>query len=137
MRFPELVPNWVCTIPITVVIEGEHVSEDGEPLIGYEETTSTRVTENGETVVTEQTEVHTVTIETYCNWQDGGQAVYTPDQKVIEIKGRAYFNGDLCPDIPNITGGEAYVFGEKREIHQGFKRRNPDGSVNHTEIQFK
>ena len=59
------------------------------------------------------------------------------DQKIVEISGRAYFNGDIVPDISNITGGEGYIFDEKREIHQGFKRRNPDGTVNHTEIQFK
>ena len=92
MKFPDLVPNWVCTIPITLQ---------------------------------------------FCNWQDGGQAVYTADQKIIEIKGRAYFNGDICPTLSNIVGGTAEVFGETREIHQGFKRRNPDGTVNHTEIQFK
>ena len=112
MRFPELVPNWVCTIPITLELEGEGINEDGAP-------------------------VGVTTIQAYCNWQDGGQAVYTADQKIIEIKGKAYFNGDICPSMSNITGGEAYVFGEKREIHQGFKRRNPDGTVNHTEIQFK
>ena len=47
------------------------------------------------------------------------------------------FNGDICPSLSNIVGGTAEVFGETREIHQGFKRRNPDGTVNHTEIQFK
>lgn len=111
MRFPELVPNWVCTIPITLTLESEGVGEDGEP--------------------------SSFTLNGFCNYQDGGQAVYTADQKVIEIKGRAYFNGDICPQLSNITGGEAQIFGEKREIHQGFKRRNPDGTVNHTEIQFK
>ena len=59
------------------------------------------------------------------------------EQKVVDVSGRAYFNGDICPDIPNITSGSAIIFEETREILQGFKRRNPDGTVNHTEVQFK
>lgn len=112
MKYPELVPNWVCTVPITIIIDGEGVTEEGAPNSA-------------------------ITISALCNWQDGGQALLTGDQKVIEISGRAYFNGDICPTLSNITSGEAFVLGMKREIHRGFKRRNPDGTVNHTEIQFK
>ena len=112
MRFPQLVPNWVCTVPIVLHIDSEELDEDGAP-------------------------VSVKTINTMCNWQDGGQAVLTGDQKIIDISGRAYFNGDILPNLPNITGGDAIIFGEKREIHRGYKRRNPDGTVNHTEIQFK
>ena len=112
MKYPELVPNWVCTTPIELVIEGEGLTEDGEP-------------------------VEFALSSLMCNWQDGGKTVYTDEQKIIDISGRAYFNGDIVPDISNITGGYATVFGEVREIAQGFKRRNPDSTVNHTEIQFK
>lgn len=112
MKYPPLVPDWVCTTPITVNIDGEGLTEDGAP--------------------SSETE-----IKTYCNWQDGGQSVMTGDEKIIDISGRAYFNGDIAPSLSNITGGSATVFGEVREIHRGYKRRNPDGTVNHTEIEFK
>lgn len=112
MKYPKLVPAWVCTTPIKITIEGEGIDEDGAPA--------------SETV-----------IEALCNWQDGGKAVYTDDAKVIQISGRAFFDGDIVPTLSNITGGVATVFGEQREIHRGFKRRNPDGTVNHTEIMFK
>ena len=111
MRYPELVPDWVCTTPIKLHIEGEGLDEDGAPAM--------------------------IDVEGMCNWQDGGKAVMTGDQKVIMISGRAYFNGDIIPSMSNITAGMAEVFGETREIMQGFKRRDPDGKVNHTEIQFK
>ena len=112
MKYPELVPNWVCSTRITVHIEGEGLTEDGEP-------------------------VHAVSYTGKCNWQDGGRTVLTPEQKIINVSGRAYFNGDIAPKLSNLTGGYAEIHGERREIMQGFKRRNPDGTVNHTEIQFK
>lgn len=112
MKYPELVPDWVCTTPISILIEGEGLSEDGEPSIAFEG-------------------------DLMCNWQDGGKVVFTKEEKYIQISGRAYFNGDVVPDLSNIVAGSAQIFGETREIAQGFKRRNPDGSVNHTEIQFK
>lgn len=112
MKYPDLVPTWVCTTPISITIEGEGLTEDGSP-------------------------VETTLNSLKCNWQDGGKVLLTNEQKIIEVTGRAYFHGDICPTISNITAGTAVVFGEKREIAQGFKRRNPDGTVNHTEIQFK
>ena len=112
MKYPELVPDWVCTTPITITIESEELDEDGAPTV-YDE------------------------MDLLCNWQDGGRTVLTDEQKIIMVSGRAYFNGDICPDISNITAGTAEIFGETREIAQGFKRRNPDGTVNHTEIHFK
>lgn len=112
MKYPKLVPAWVCTTPISITIEGEGLTREGEP-------------------------VETVLDGLMCNWQDGGKTVYTQEQKVIDISGRAYFDGDIVPTMSNITGGTAVVFGETREILQGFKRRNPDGTVNHTEVMFK
>ena len=112
MKYPELVPACVCTTLISLTIESENLTEDGAP---------SEITVSG----------------LMCNWQDGGKAVFTPEQKVIDITGRAFFNGDVIPSISNITAGTAQIFGETREIAQGFKRRNPDGSVNYTEIHFK
>ena len=122
MKYPDLVPDWVCTTPISLVIEGEGLTEDGEPI---------------EIAIGDQSSGDEPQPSLMCNWQDGGKTVYTEEQKIIDISGRAYFNGDIVPTISNITGGYATIFDEVREIAQGFKRRNPDGTVNHTEIQFK
>lgn len=112
MKYPQLVPEWVCTTPIDVYINGEGLSADGEPVM-------------------------TTLSGLLCNWQDGGETFLSEEQKVIKVSGRAYFNGDICPNISNITSGYATVNGEVRNILRGFKRRNPDGTVNHTEIQFR
>lgn len=112
MKYPKLVPKWVCSTLIKLELETEGITEDGAP-------------------------TSVIKVEAMGNFQDGGQVVYTTDQKQINISGKAYFDGDIVPELSNISGGYAYIFNEKREILKGYKRRNPDGTVNHTEIQFK
>jgi len=112
MKYPQLVPPWVCKIPVKIVLQEEGLTEDGEPI--------------ADAVVT-----------TFCNYQDGGRSVLTGDQKRIETSGRIYLTGDIAPNMANITGGQVTIFGETREIAQAFKRRNPDGTVNFTEVILK
>lgn len=111
MRFPMLVPAGLCTTPIRLVLEAETLDEDGAPAAALD-------------------------YEGLCCWQDGGKAVLTQEQRYIRIAGRAFFPGDICPDLPNITGGYGVIFGEKRRIAEGLKARNPDGTVNYTEVRF-
>ena len=112
MKWPRLVPDAVCTTPIALVIDGEEIDGDGEPVAAG-------------------------TYEGCCNWQDGGRVELTAQQRYVRITGRAFFNGDILPGVPNITGGYGVVFGEKRPIAEGVKARNPDGSVNYTQVNFK
>ena len=94
------------------IIEQEGIDEDGAP-------------------------VAALTYEGLCNWQDGGRVELTGEQKYVRITGRAYFPGDICPDLSNLTGGYGVIFGERREIAEGVKARNPDGTVNYTEVRFR
>ncbi len=112
MRYPSLVPDSVCTTPIQLVVEREELDEDGAP-------------------------VSVLSYSGHCNWQDSGRVELTGEQKYVRITGRAYFNGDICPGISNLTGGYGVIFGERREIAEGTKARNPDGSVNYTEVKFR
>lgn len=111
MRYPALVPLRLCRTDIHVAIEREGISEDGEPLQAF-------------------------SAELKCNYQDGGKRILTEDQKLIEVSGTALFCGDICPDLPNITGGTAKVHGVSRRIAEGRKHRNPDGTVNYTELRL-
>ena len=62
MRYPELVPDWVCTTPISLAIEAEEINEDGAPSF---------------------TEVEGL----LCNYQDGGKALFQAEQKVVDVSG--------------------------------------------------
>ena len=74
--------------------------------------------------------------EGHCNYQDSAQRIYSDDKHTIQLSGKALLNGDICPALPAIADGEAVIFGEKRKIYRGTKARNPDGSVNYTQLDL-
>lgn len=110
MKYPNLVRPRFCQTPVTVVIYSEGVNDDGAPEVVFE-------------------------ADLMCNWQDGAKSVLTDKQKRIELSGVALLPGDICPGAAVISGGYVTVFGEKRTIAKGIKARNPDGTVNYTELQ--
>lgn len=111
MKWPELVPDSVCKTPIHVIIDQEGISEEGEPLKALE-------------------------ANLMCNYQDSAYRTLNEQQKLIVLSGKAYFNGDIAPSIPVISGGEVIVFGVKRRIHKGTKARNLDGTVNYSLLEI-
>lgn len=112
MRYPNLVPDAVCRTPIRIVIERDELDEDGAPVSAFE-------------------------ADLMCNWQDSAKVVLTSEQKYVRLSGKAYFNGDICPSVPVISSGYGIICGERRMIAEGRKNRNPDGTVNNTEVSFR
>lgn len=111
MIYPSLVRKEDCKIDIKVVLYGEGTTEEGEPIVALNKNLK-------------------------CNYQDKGKRVLTAEKVLIQLTGKAYFTGDIAPNLPAISGGQVTVFGETREIYQGMKARNPDGSVNYTELEI-
>lgn len=109
MKYPCLVPARLCKTDICLEIDREGLNEYGEPL-------------------------EPVAFEGKCNYQDKSKTILTTEKKLIEITGTALLPGDICPELPVISGGTAVIFGVKRRIQQGRKARNPDGTVNYTEV---
>jgi hypothetical protein len=109
MKYPCLVPKRLCRIEIRLQMDREGITKYGE-------------------------EQEPVTYTGTCNYQDKARRVLTAEKKLVEITGTALFPGDICPDLPVISGGTAELFGTERRILQGSKARNPDGSVNYTEV---
>lgn len=104
-----MVPKKLCKTDISLSFDREGISEYGEPL-------------------------EPITCSGKCNYQDKARTVLTAEKKLVEVTGCALFPGDICPELPVISGGEAVLFGVKRRIQQGRKARNPDGTVNYTEV---
>lgn len=112
MKWPELVPRRLCRTPIRLVIEREGLDEDGAPMEALD-------------------------LELTCNWQDSAKVELTGEQKYTRITGCAFFPGDIAPDMAVLSGGYGVIFGERRPIAEGIKARNPDGTVNYTEVRFR
>lgn len=109
MVFPSLVRAEFCRTPVTLDFDRPGLTQYGAP----------------------HEPVH---YEGNCNYQDKARTVITDQKKRITINGTALFPGDICPELPVIAGGKAVVFGTNRQIVQGRKNRNPDGTVNYTEV---
>lgn len=112
MKYPCLVSAAFCKTPIHIEIDQEGISEDGEPLRAFVN-------------------------DLECNYQDTARTILTDQKKLVQLTGRAFFVGDIAPEIPTISGGEAMIFGVKRRIVQGMKARNPDGSVNYSRLDLE
>lgn len=111
MTWPCLVPSQWCRTDISLELDREGISEYGEPLALVEYSGK-------------------------CNYQDRAKTVLTAEKKLVEITGTALFPGDICPEFPVISGGTAVIHGIERQILQGKKARNPDGTVNYTEVML-
>lgn len=111
MKYPCLVPKKLCRTPIRVMIYGEGLSEDGAPEAVF-------------------------SADLKCNYQDTAKTVLTAEGKQVQLSGIALFPGDITPNQPALSGGEVVVYGVKRTIFQGRKARNPDSTVNYTELRL-
>lgn len=110
MGYPCVVLKAVCKTDIDVILIEEGLTEDGGPIIA-------------------------ATLNNLkCNYQDVAKTVLTADKKLVQLGGIALFRGDICPELPTISGGTATIYGVERTIFKGAKVRNPDGTVNHCRL---
>lgn len=72
-----------------------------------------------------------------CNYQSGAYTKVTADKQIVTLNGKVLIDGDIAPNIAEITGGSCNVMGVTREIYKGTKARNPDGTVNFTQLELK
>ena len=110
MKYPQLVPDRVCTTPITVYRESG-LNRDGSPK-------------------------RTVIFEGKCNYSEKTIQRITADKQLITLNATALFNGDIAPDVDNIEGDVNVLSGIHRRIYASQKNRNPDGTVNYTRLEL-
>ena len=111
MFFPNLIDEKLCNTPIKVFIQSEELNKYGEPEKEY-------------------------VLDLKCNYQSSGRVILSDEKQMVELSAKAYFKGDIVPDLPEITGGEVEIYGVKRNIYKGHKCRNLDGSVNFTILEI-
>lgn len=127
MKFPSLVKKQFCKTPVEVTIYGEGVTEDGAPVVAFE---------CGECYPTDTLYPSNILCggNALCNVQSKAKTVYTKEQKIVQVSAVLLFSGDIAPQCATISSGLVILDGVKRNIVQGIKHRNPDGTVNYTEL---
>ena len=111
MSYPCLIPDWALNATATVSIASEGVNEDGEIIPEF-------------------------TIERKCNLQLKSEQKLDSKKQSINITGKAYFQGDICPDIRTICGGKVTCNDVSYSINAGSKALNFDGPVNYTVLEL-
>lgn len=111
MKYPCLVDKRWCKTPIHAELDVEGYGNFGESL-------------------------ESIKYDGLCNYQDKAKTVLTVEKKLVEVTGSAYFPGDICPELPVISGGSVTVFDTVRRIAVGTKARNPDGTVNYCVLEL-
>lgn len=111
-KWPQLVLPRFCNTSLEVVIESEELNENGTP--------KTSLFWTG-----------------VCNYQDKAKRIYTSNKEYVEITGSCLIPGDIAPDMAVISSGKVKIFDMERELAQGIKARNPDGTVNYTQLHLK
>lgn len=110
MKYPCLVPKRLCKVPVHIHLESEELTNMGEP-------------------------ERILDLDLMCNYQDRAKTILTTEKKLIQITGTVMLPGDIAPDFPLLSGGTVTVFGQERRIEQGMKARNPDGTVNYSQLE--
>jgi hypothetical protein len=111
-KWPSLVLSRFCNTEISVEIESEELNENGSP-------------------------VNTLNWKGKCNYQDKAKKVWTSDKVLVQVTGTCLIPGDIAPSFSNLASGVVTIFGNKRKIVLGTKARNPDGTVNYTQLELE
>jgi len=112
LKWPQLVPPQACCTPITVRLQ-TGLNLDGTP--------------KQETI-----------FEGKCNYSEKSRPVVDAERQLIQLNARALIPGDIAPgrDI----SGEVAVHGAGAEtvriIYSASRARNPDGTVNFTQLEL-
>lgn len=110
MKYPELVPDRICTTAVTVY-RTDGLNRDGSPK-------------------------KTVIFDGKCFYSEKSKTKLTADKQLITLSGEALFNSDIAPDTDVITGEAVLLSGVRRVIYSSEKCRNPNGTVNYTRLEL-
>ena len=111
MKWPQLVPESSCHTPITVNIT-DGITEDGAPNVAATWTGN-------------------------CNYSEKQKQVLDAQRRLITLEATALFPGDIFPEHEKLEGEVVLGGGSITwTIYRGSRGRNPDGTVNFTQLEL-
>ena len=104
-------PDYLLTTDYTLSLNQNGISEDGEPI--------STLNKNGK-----------------CIFSEKAKRVIDAEGKQITLLGKVIVKGDIAPSLKNVSDGAISINGKDYEIYAGYRPRNPDGSIHHTEFEL-
>lgn len=105
-------PEQLLVTDYSIRLNQEGISEDGEPLSVF--------TGSGK-----------------CIFSEKAKRVIDSEGKQITLLGKVIVKGDIAPTLKTISDGTITINASSYEIHAGYRPRNPDGTIHHTEFEVK
>ena len=105
-------PDFLLNTDYSLILNEEGVTEDGAPKEKFET--------NGK-----------------CIFSEKAQRIIDTEGKQITLLGKVIIKGDIAPSLKNVSDGVITINGYNYEIHSGYRPRNPNGTIHHTEFEIK
>lgn len=105
-------PDQLLVTDYSVTLNQNGISEDGEPINAF--------TGNGK-----------------CIFSEKAKRIIDGEGKQITLLGKVIVKGDIAPELVNISDGVISINNHSYEIWAGYRPRNPDGTIHHTELEVK
>lgn len=112
MKYPSLVPPWACNVNISVCLTNG-VTERGEPQ-------------------------EYVAYTGLCNYSEKSKQVIDAERRLVQLEATAIIPGDIAPgkDLSGYVTVGIHETTIKRMIYRSSRGRNPDGTVNFTQLEL-
>ena len=72
-----------------------------------------------------------------CIFSEKAQRVMDAEGKQITLLGKVIIKGDIAPSLKTVSDGVITINECSYVIHAGYRPRNPDGTIHHTEFEIK
>ena len=105
-------PDWLLRTDYSLVLYQEGISEEGSPL-------------------------ESLKISGKCIFSEKAKRIIDADGKQITLLGKVIIKGDIAPSLKTISDGVITINDSKYEIYAGYRPRNPNGTIHHTEFEVK
>lgn len=103
-------PDWLLTTDYSVCLNSKGITEDGGP-------------------------IESVKVSGKCIFSEKAKRIINAEGKQITLLGKVIIKGDIAPSLINVSDGVITINGNQYEIYAGYRPRNPNGTIHHTEFE--
>lgn len=105
-------PDWLLKTEYSLILYQDGITEDGEP-------------------------IKNLKVSGKCIFSEKSKRIIDSDGKQITLLGKVIIKGDIAPLLKNVSDGTITISDNNYEIYAGYRPRNPNGTIHHTEFEIK